>query len=68
MVGHRNVNKMILKHVLELSFEEGFRIEQEHQRLYLYFGSKKELWSVWVEAEGTRLTRGYTTTKENGYA
>ncbi len=68
MVGHRNVNKMILKHVLELSFEEGFRVEQEHQRLYLYFGSKKELWSVWVEAEGIRLTRGYATTKENGYA
>jgi broad specificity phosphatase PhoE len=68
IVGHRNVNKMILKHLLELSFEEGFRVEQEHQRLYFYFGPKKELWSVWVEAEGTRLTRGYTSTKENGYA
>jgi broad specificity phosphatase PhoE len=68
IVGHRNVNKMILKHLLELSFDEGFGVEQEHQRLYFYFSSMKELWSLWVEAEGARLTRGYATTKEHGYA
>jgi probable phosphoglycerate mutase len=68
IVGHRNVNKMILKHLLELSFEQGFRVEQEHQRLYFYFGSTKELWSFWVEAEGARLTRGYATTEDHGYA
>jgi broad specificity phosphatase PhoE len=68
IVGHRNVNKMILKHLLGLSFDEGFRVEQEHQRLYFYFGSTKELWSVWVEAEGASLTRSYATTEDNGYA
>ena len=35
IVGHRNVNKMILKHLLGLSFEEGYQVEQEHERLYL---------------------------------
>ncbi|MDB4491587.1 histidine phosphatase family protein [bacterium] len=68
IVGHRNVNKMILKHLLELSFDEGFRVEQEHQRLYFYFGSTKQFWSVWVEAEGASLIRGYATTEDNGYA
>jgi broad specificity phosphatase PhoE len=68
IVGHRNVNKMILKHLLELSFDQGFRVEQEHQRLYFYFGTTKELWSFWVEAEGARLTRGYATTMDDSYA
>jgi probable phosphoglycerate mutase len=68
IVGHRNVNKMILKHFLELAFEEGFRVEQEHQRLYLYFDSSKELWSCWMEAAGSCLTRGYATTMETSYA
>lgn len=68
IMGHRNVNKMILKYLLGLSFEEGFRVEQEHQRLYLYFDASKELWSCWVEGAGTRLTHGYVTTIDSSYA
>ena len=68
IVGHRNVNKMILKHLLGLSFDEGFRIEQEHQRLYLYFDSSSELWSCWMEGATARLTRGYTIRTDNSYA
>ena len=68
IVGHRNVNKMILKSLLGLSFEEGWRVEQEHQRLYLYFNASKELWSCWVEGTAARLTRGYATTMDNSYA
>lgn len=69
IVGHRNVNKMILKHLLGLSFEEGFRVEQEHQRLYLYFDGSKELWSCWV-VEGTAAhpIPGYATTMDSSYA
>ena len=69
IVGHRNVNKMIVKHLLGLSFEEGFRVEQEHERLYLYFDGSKELWSCWVE-EGTaaHFTLGYATTTDSSYA
>ena len=68
IVGHRNMNKMILKSLLGLSFEEGWRVEQEHQRLYLYFDASKELWSCWVEGTAARLTRGYATTMDNSYA
>jgi broad specificity phosphatase PhoE len=69
IVGHRNVNKMILKHLLGLSFEEGFRVEQEHQRLYLYFDGSKELWSCWVlEGMGAHVTPGYATTTGSSYA
>ena len=62
IVGHRNVNKMILKYLLGLSFEDGYRVEHEHQRLYLYFAASKELWSYCVEDSDTRFTRGYVTT------
>ena len=68
IVGHRNVNKMILKYLIGLSFEEGFRVEQEHQRLYLYFDSSKELWFCWVDGTAARLTRGYATTMDSSYA
>ncbi len=68
MVGHRNVNKMILKYLIGLSFEEGFRVEQEHQRLYLYFDGSKELWSCWVDGTAARPTRGYATTMDSSYA
>ncbi len=51
MVGHRNVNKMILKHLHELSFNEVFRVDQEHRLLYFYVSSTQEPWSFWAEAE-----------------
>lgn len=68
IVGHRNVNKMIIKSLLGLSFEEGFRVEHEHQRLYFYFGAPKELWSCWVGDTSHRFTRGYATTIGSSYA
>ena len=68
IVGHRNVNKMIVKFLLGLSFEEGFRVEQEHQRLYLYFGASDELWSCWVDGTTVRITQGYATTTDSSYA
>lgn len=70
IVGHRNVNKMILKHLLGLSFEEGFRVEQENQRLYFYFAASMELWSCWLEAADARLTPGHATTalEDGSYA
>jgi hypothetical protein len=59
---------MILKRLLGLSFEDGYRVEHQHQRLYLYFAASKELWSCWVEGTAARLTRGYATTMDNSYA
>ncbi len=68
IVGHRNVNKMILKFLLGLSFEEGFRVEHEHQRLYFYFGSPKGLWSCRVGDTSLGFTQGYATTIGSSYA
>jgi hypothetical protein len=68
IVGHRNTNKMILKFLLGLSFEEGFRVEHEHQRLYFYFSASKELWSCRVEGTSLRFKQGYATTISNSYA
>ena len=59
---------MILKFLLGLSFEEGFRVEHEHQRLYFYFCARKELWSCRVGGASARLAQGYATTACNGYA
>lgn len=36
VVGHRNVNKMILRNLLGLSFEEAYRVEHESNCLYVY--------------------------------
>ena len=55
---------MILKHLLGLSFEDGYRVEHQHQRLYLYFADSKELWSYCVEDAAARFTRGYVTTTD----
>jgi len=68
IVGHRNVNKMILKYLLGLSFEEGFRVEHEHQRLYFYFHTSKELWSFKLGNSITGFKKGYATTVASSYA
>lgn len=68
IVGHRNMNKMIIKFLLGLTFEEGFRVEHEHQRLYFYFGGPKELWSCRVGGTSLRFTQGYTMTTGSSYA
>ena len=53
---------MIVKYLLGLSFEEGFRVEHEHQQLYLYFGASREFWSYQVEGSRASLTEGYLNT------
>ncbi len=68
IVGHRNVNKMIIKFLLGLSFEEGFQVEHEHQRLYFYFGASKELWSCQVGGECASFTHGYASILGSSYA
>ncbi len=68
IVGHRNVNKMVVKHLLGLSFDEGLRVEQENQRIYLWFGASTELWSCLVDGACHQLTRGYSATTGANYA
>lgn len=66
IVGHRNVNKMIIKFLLGLTFEEGFQVEHEHERLYFYFARKKALWSCGAGDTGGRFTKGYATVDGGG--
>jgi len=68
IVAHRNMNKMILKSLLGLSFEQGFRVEHEHQILYFYFGGPRELWSCRVGGSSPRFTPGYSTAIGVSYA
>ena len=68
IVAHRNVNKMIVKFLLGLSFEEGFQVEHEHQRMYFYFDVSKELWSCQVGDPRLRFTQGFATTIGSSYA
>ena len=48
-LGHRNINRMVLKHLLGLSLEQGIQVEHEHQWLYFYFTELKEIWSCRLE-------------------
>ena len=64
IVGHRNVNKMVIKHWLGLSFEDGFRVEHENQRIYIFFPATKELWSCTVDDTGLSFHPGYVTSDD----
>jgi broad specificity phosphatase PhoE len=68
IVGHRNVNKMILKALVGLTFEEGFQAEHEHQRLYFYFAAQKKLWSCCVGDSPLHFTPGCASSINGSYA
>ncbi len=64
IVAHRNVNKMIVGHLLGLSLESAFRVEHENHQVYLFFPKSKKLWSCWIEGSDYRLAPGFATTAE----
>ncbi len=37
LIGHRNVNKMIIKILLGLNFDEGYHVEHKNDWLYIFF-------------------------------
>lgn len=43
VVGHRNVNKMIIKNLLHLSLQEGYEVEHENSWLYLFAPKKAQI-------------------------
>lgn len=61
MVGHRNVNKMIVKNLLGLSLEEGFRVEHKNSWLYLFAPRKAEIFllKIPVPHEPIQVQPGY---------
>jgi broad specificity phosphatase PhoE len=50
VVGHRNVNKMIIKNILGLSLEEGFQVEHKNSWLYLFAPKKAEIYLIKIPA------------------
>jgi broad specificity phosphatase PhoE len=50
IVGHRNINKMIIRNLMGLSLEEGFRVEHENSWLYLFAPKTASLYLVTIPA------------------
>ena len=50
LVGHRNVNKMIVKNLLGLTIEKGYRVEHENNWLYIYALQRKEIFHTMIGA------------------
>ena len=50
IVGHRNVNKMIIKNLMSLSLEEGYQVEHKNSWLYLFAPKKSEIFCLEIPA------------------
>ena len=46
VVGHRNVNKMIIKNLLGLTVAEGYQVEQKNSWLYVFAPGKVEIFLI----------------------
>jgi hypothetical protein len=52
---NRNVNKMIIKHLLGLSIEEGYRVEHKNDHLYIYAPKMQKIFSMRITKPGTMI-------------
>lgn len=61
VVAHRNVNKMIVKNLLGLSIEEGYRVEHQHNCLYIYSPEKEKIFFAKITPSGDiiKIAHGY---------
>lgn len=61
VVAHRNVNKMIVKNLLGLPVEEGYRVEHHHHCLYIYTPHNKNIFftEIKVFGEPINVIHGY---------
>ncbi len=61
IVGHRNINKMIIKNLMDLSLEEGYQVEHENSWLYLFAPQTSALFLVNIPApqEPIQVHLGY---------
>ena len=61
VVGHRNVNKMIMRNLLGLSLEEGYQVEHKHNWLYVYVPKMRQIFFTRIGHPGTiiELEPGY---------
>lgn len=67
VIGHRNVNKMIIKNLLDLSLEEGYEVEHENSWLYLFAPKKAEIFLIKIPApqEAIQVLPGYQKIEVN---
>ena len=65
VVGHRNVNKMIIKNLLDLSMEEGYEVEHKNSWLYLFAPKKAEIFLIKIPKpqESIQVQSGYEKIK-----
>jgi hypothetical protein len=61
IVAHRNINKMIIKNLMDISVEEGYRVEHKHSWLYLFAPQTSGLFLVKIPApqEPIQVQLGY---------
>ena len=61
VVGHRNINKMIIKNLLNLSLDEGYEVEHKNSWLYLFAPKKAELFLIAIPApqDAIQVQQGY---------
>jgi broad specificity phosphatase PhoE len=61
VVGHRNVNKMIIKNLMGLSLEEGYQVEHKNSWLYLFTPEKSKIFLVKIPASqgSVQVQAGY---------
>ena len=61
VVAHRNVNKMIVKNLLGLSIEEGYRVEHQHNCMYIYAPEKEKIFFTEITSSGEpiEIAHGY---------
>ncbi len=61
VVGHRNVNKMIIRNLLGLSFAQAYRVEHESSFLYVYAPKIQQIFSIEIGDPGAliRIEPGY---------
>lgn len=69
VVGHRNINKMIVKNLLGLSFEDGYKVEHGNSWLYLFAPKKSEIFLIKIPApdQAIQVQAGYEKIKINSF-
>jgi phosphoserine phosphatase len=61
LVGHRNVNKMIVKNLLGLSLVDGYSVEHKHNCLYIYAPKKEQIFFTKITSPNNniKIVSGY---------
>lgn len=63
LIAHRNINKMILKNLLGLTFEEGYHVEHKNDWLYIFFQDSIRLFLIKISGPVGKIEiiSGYET-------